>query len=185
MCPWNSLVHGVLCGVDVKDSVHHGAAVSGVGRQVLHVLHVVRVRFWHRHVDTHVWETHGQTSALGCVVCMRVCVCASHTWVDGTPAKVLVDADVQRSLVELLQGSCRGLTEGLQRQSDVLLSDEQGLHHTLRCVHQISERHLNTATQSLITERKHTQSSQNCLSELFSSGNIWTSLKHDTSENKT
>lgn len=81
VCPWNSLVHGVLCGVDVKDSVHHGAAVSGVGRQVLHVLHVIWVRFWHRHVDAHVWETHGQTSALGCVVlcCVHACVCVCVT----------------------------------------------------------------------------------------------------------
>lgn len=69
-CPRYSLVHGVLCSVDVNNSVHHLAAVSGVRRQVLHVLPLVRMCFWHRRMNRRVWErqTYTRVSAGLCGV---------------------------------------------------------------------------------------------------------------------
>lgn len=59
---------------------------------------------------------------------------------------LLVGPRLQRLLGQLLQVPAGGGAEALQRQRHVLLSDEEGPHHTLGCVQQVCEWHLQTRT---------------------------------------
>lgn len=71
-----------------------------------------------------------------------MCVCV-HTSSDcGLWDLLLIDAYVQRPLAQLLQVAGGGPAEALQRQTHVLLSNEESLHHTLGSVQQIREGNL-------------------------------------------
>lgn len=59
---------------------------------------------------------------------------------------LLIDIKVQRSLAQLLKAASGGPAEALQRQTHILLSDEQRFHHTFGCIQQVHERNLNRRT---------------------------------------
>lgn len=79
------------------------------------------------------------------VLCACVYTCSGR----GLWELLLIDIQVQRSLTQLLQVASGGPAETLQRQTHILLSNEQSLHHTLGSIQQICEGDLDGGTIGL------------------------------------
>lgn len=80
-------------------------------------------------------------------MCMCICVYMFTCPPDcGLWDLLLIYIQVQRSLAQLLQVTSGGPAEALQRQTHVLLSNEQSLHHAFSGVQQICEGNLDGRT---------------------------------------
>lgn len=75
---------------------------------------------------------------------------------------LLIDIQVQRSLAQLLQVTSGGPAETLQRQTHILLSDEQSLHHTFGCVQQICEGNLGAIMKRKEDRKKVEEGERRC-----------------------